>query len=193
MAATVHINRHTGAASGSPAVGTPLAIDGGNTRMAQSDNPNDGTANPVPIPTTGTNYSWWVSTILAVGTPGATNGINNVLWYSDGTSAGTGLTIVGNTAAKATGYTQATATLSNGVATNGTILNTTTYPALSANPQDVTSNGFVAGTPKSVPGSVTTATNTNISDFFVFQLLVTSTANPGTMSQRTFTWSYQET
>lgn len=187
MAATVVINRHTGAPSGSPAIGSLTDITSGTTRVSYSDSPTPGTSNPIPIPPSGTNRSWWASTRLQV-TAQPTNGISNIKWYSDGTSFGTGLTCMGQTAAAATGYTQATG--SGGAGTSGTVLNTTNYPALSAATVDVTT--LTSGSPKSVTGSIG-ATTGHLGDFFVFQLEVGSTASVGTTTARTFTWAYDET
>ena len=189
MAATVVINRHTGTATGSPTVGTTkTAISGGSTRLSYSDSPTPGTSNPIPIPAAGTNRSWWASTRLNASV-GPSNGINNIKWYSDGTSFGTGLVCKGNDAAAATGYTQATG--SGGAGTSGTTLATAAYPALSGAPVDVTT--LTSGSPKSITGSLAAAGTGDFGDFFVFQLEVGSTAAVGSTTARTFTWSYDET
>lgn len=189
MAATILIHRHTGATTGSPTVGTTkTSIATTTNRMAWSDSPTDGTSNPIPIPASGTNLSWWVSTRLSCSVA-PSNAINNLKWYSDGSSFGTGITCVGNTAASATGYTQATGT--GGTGTNGTTLNTTNYTALSGAPVDVTT--FTSGSPKSVTGSTTTTDSIGFGDFFAYQLQVASTASVGTMTARQITWQYDET
>ena len=101
MAATVTIRRWTGA-SGSP---VKTDITGGTTRASTSDSPTPGTSNPIPIPGSGTKYSYWVSTRLSADTT-PTGTINNIRWYADGANNfGTGVTCVGNTA---TTYDQAT-------------------------------------------------------------------------------------
>lgn len=185
MAATVIIQRHTGAATGSPAVGTTLSdITSTTNRMSCSDSNAPGTATPIPIPTSSTNVSWWVSTRLNA-TVAPSNAINNLKWYSDGSSFGTGLTCVGNTAASATGYVQAT-----GSATTGTALTTGNYAALSASAADVTT--FTSGSPKSVTGSIA-ATTGGFGDFFVYQLQVGTSAGVGTSTARTLSWSFDET
>lgn len=176
MAATVIINRLTGA--------TPTLTDITSTtnRMSTSDVAAPGTANPIPIPDAGTNYSFWVVTRLQA-TVAPSNGINNIKWYSDGTSFGTGLTCSGNTA---TAYVQATGT----VGTTGTQLTTVNYASLSAAPADVTT--FTSGAPKTVTGSLGAATG-EFGDRFVYQLAVGTTATVGTMAARTFTWQFDET
>lgn len=191
MAATVVINRWTGAV-GSP---TKTAIQGSTNRMSTSDNASPGTANPIPIPAAGTNYSFWVATELNA-TAGPANGINNLKWYSDGTSFGTGLTCSGN---QATSYVQATGT----AGTTGTVLDTavtashynaggTTTSPLTASPVDVTT--LTSGSPASIGGSTLGAAGTgDFGNFFVYQLAVGTTATVGTMAARTFTWQYDET
>lgn len=188
MAATVVINRHTGTATGSPANGTTLTDISGGTRLSYSDSPSPGTSNPIPIPAAGTNRSWWASTRLSATTT-PTTAIQNIKWFSDGTSFGTGLVCMGQTAAAATGYTQATG--SGGAGTSGTILNTTNYTALSAATVDVTT--LTSGSPKSVTGSISNPSTGNFGDFFVFQLEVGTTASVGLTTARTFTWQYDET
>ncbi|HJS83612.1 MAG TPA: hypothetical protein VJ742_12335 [Nitrososphaera sp.] len=177
MAATVIINRLTGSGP------TKTAITNGNTRLSYSDAASPGTNDPVVVPTSGTNRSWWATTRLEC-TAAPSNLINNIKWYSDGSSFGTGLTCVGNTS---TGYTQATG--SGGAGTSGTTLNTTNYSTLAGAPADVTTH--TSGSPKSVSGSTSTAQE--FGDRFVFQLEVTSTASPGTTTARTFTWQFDET
>ena len=96
---------------------------------------------------------------------------------------------MGQTAAAATGYTQATG--SGGAGTSGTVLNATNYTALSGATVDVTTK--TSGSPFSVTGSLAAAGTGDFGDFVVFQLEVTSTASVGSTTARTFTWSYDET
>src|SRR6185436_20449660 len=104
MAATVVIERWTGSGAGT---GADLAASSNTTRLKQADNGTADTNNPVPAVTT--SYSYWANTRLHCTVVPATL-INNLKWYSDGVSAGTGLTV---NAAKAStganaGYRQAT-------------------------------------------------------------------------------------
>lgn len=177
MAATVVINRLTGAGP------TATAITSTTNRMSTSDVVAPGTSDPIPIPDAGTNYSFWVTTRLEA-TVAPDNGINNIKWYSDGVSFGTGLTCMGDSAS---GYTQATGTQG----TSGDPLNDTNYTQLaSASGVDVTT--FTSGSPKSVTGSIGAATG-EFGDRFVYQLGVGTTAGVGTMTARTFTWQFDET
>lgn len=196
MAATVNIKRLTGAAPGTAAA---VNIDGTTNRMSTSDNPAPGTASPIPIPAAGTNYSYWVVTQLNAAV-GPANGINNMKWYSDGTSFGTGLTCSGN---QATSYVQA-----NGTANvTGTVLDTaqtanhynasgTATSPLLGSPVDVSglNSGIPNGAVQNIGGSTLTAGGTGyFGNMFVYQLAVGTTATVGTMAARTFTWQYDET
>lgn len=176
MAATVLIRRLT---SSGP---TATDITSTTNRLSTSDSAAPGTANPIPIPAAGTNYSYWAVTRLDI-TVAASNGVNNLKWYSDGTTFGTGLVCSMNTA---TGYVQATGT----GGTTGLLLNTTNYATLAGATSDVTT--FTSGSPKTVTGSATTGTG-QFGDYVVYQLAVGTTAGVGTTSARTFTWSYDET
>lgn len=175
MAATVQIHRWTGATAG-----TGADITSTTTRMKQADNGTIDTSNPVPAVTT--SYSYWVHTRLNA-TVAPANGINNLNWYSDGVSAGTGLTVNGadaSTGANA-GYRQATSAI---------ILNTTNHTGLDAAPVDVST--LTSGSPRALGGSIA-ATTGAFGDFFVYQLAATSSASPGPMTARTYTWQYDET
>lgn len=183
MAATVVINRWTGS-SGGP---TKTAIQGANTVASASDAHQStaaGSSNPIRVPSSGTNYSYWVVTRLSASTsPSGT--INNIRWHTDGANNfGTGITCKGNTA---TTYVQAT-----GVAgTSGDQLTTSSYSTLSDTPANVFT--FTSGSPKSVTGSISNPSTGDFGDFFVYQIEVDSTAGPGVTGQETFTWLYDET
>ena len=181
MAATVTIRRWTGA-SGSP---TKTNITGINTRAnAEDAHSVAGTSNPIQIPETGTNYSYWVATRLSADTaPSGT--INHLRWYTDGGNGfGTGVTCKMNTA---TGYVQATGT----PGTTGTLLTTGAYATLAGTPTDAFA--FTSAAPKTVSGSINGPSTGDFGDFVVFQIEVGSTAGPGATAQETFTWKYDET
>jgi len=174
MAATVNIKRWTGA-SGSMS-GT--VITSANT-VANAVDAHQSTASsstdPIKIPPSGTNYSYWVSTRLATGATGPTGTISNLRWYSDGSNSfGTG---VGCNVKTASTYTQATGT--QGV----------TGDAMSGGAAFETKT---SGSPLTVTGTCTTA-NTDFGDYVVYQLTVGPTASAGVTGQETFTWLYDET
>lgn len=178
MAATVIINRWTGAGP------TQTDITSSNTRASTSDDPAPGTANPIPIPAAGTNYSFWVSTRLEVTvTPDGT--INNIQWYTDGANGfGTGVTVNGQ---DASAYVQATGT----VGSTGDELTQGNHANLSAAPVDVFT--FDSGSPKAITGSMTNPNTGDLGDFFVYQFAVADTAAAGATPQETFTWQFDET
>jgi hypothetical protein len=183
MAATVVINRWTGA-SGSE---TKTAITGGNTVASASDTHQStaaGSSNPIRVPTTGTNYSFWVSTRLSATTsPSGT--INNLRWYTDGSNNfGTGVTCKGQ---NATSYVQATGT----TGTTGTQLTTGAHAGLTGSPVNVFT--YTSASPKSLSGSISNPSTGDFGDFFVYQIEVDTTAGPGVTNQETFTWVYDET
>lgn len=178
MPATVVINRWTGA-SGSP---TKTAITSINT-VANAVDTHQATASsstdPIRIPASGTNYSYWVSTRLAANTA-PSGSITNIKWYASSNNFGTGVSAIGQ---DGSAYRQATGTQG----TTGTILSTTNHNALSASPVDV----FGLGT-KSIGGTIG-ATTGDFGSFFIYQVTVGTSASPGTTGQTTFNWTYDET
>lgn len=185
MAANVQIKRFTGAAPG-----TGTNITGINTRAnAEDAHSTAGTSNPVRIPSSGTNYSYWVSTRLDA-TTAPTGTINNLRWFTDGTNNfGTGITCVGQTANAGAdaGYRQATGT----PGTTGTQLTTGNHTGLTGAPVNVFT--FTSGSPKTLVGSISNPTTGVFGDFFIYQLEIISTASPGSSAQETFTFRYDET
>lgn len=179
MAATVLIRRLTGAG--------PIATDitSINTRAnAEDAHTTAGTTNPVQVPTSGTNYSYWVTTRLdATSSPSGT--IDNLRWYSDGSNNfGTGITAKGQ---EATSYVQATGT----AGVTGTQLTTGNHAGLTGAPVDVF--GLTSGSPKSLTGSISNPTTGQFGSRFVYQLEVGTSAGPGASAQETWTWKYDET
>lgn len=181
MAATIEIVRETGA-SGST---TETDIQGINTRLDASDSHSTaGTANPIKVPTSGTNYSYWANFKLKV-TGGTFTEISNIKWFSDGANGlGTGLTLKASTA---DGYTQAT-----GSTGTGTELTNANYTGGTLNPATpVDAFTYTSGSPLDVPGTLTSAGDS--SNYVVLQLEVADTASAGGSGSETITWQYDET
>lgn len=178
MAATVTIRRWTGT-TGSP---TKTDITSINTRAnAEDAHTTAGTTNSILVPAAGSNYSYWVATRLSVDAITAGT-VNNIKWYTDGSNNfGTGVTATGNTA---TSYVQATGT----AGTTGIQLTTGNYSTVTTPVDPFT---FTSGSPKSVTGTIS-ATG-DLGDFFVYQLVVGTTAASGATAQETFTWQYDDT
>lgn len=179
MAETIVLRHYTGS-SGAPVLTDVTSL---NTRMNSSDtHASAGTATPVPIPTAGTNYSYWVAlradaTVTPVGT------VSNLRWYSDGAnSAPAGVTFK---AQEATSYVQATGTSG----TTGLQLNTTNYATLTAAPVDLF--GFTSVSPKSISGSITNPSTGPFGSWFVVQGEVASTtATSGAVPTETLSLVY---
>lgn len=186
MVATVIIERLTGAG---PARSNITSI---NTRANtfDSQSTND-TANPIEIPTSGTNYSYWVNTQLNC-TVTPDNLIDNIEWFTDGVNSyGTGISLVVAQAALAS-YTQATGT--PGV--TGTELNDSNYSGGTLTPSTPTNAfAFVTGSPLAVTGSIANPSTGPFGNIVVFQVQVINTATPGTKpaTPETITWRYDET
>lgn len=181
MAATVTIRRWTGAGGGP----TKTDITSINTRAnAEDAHSTAGTSNPIQIPSSGTNYSYWVSTQLSADTS-PTGTINNIKWYTDGANGmGTGITVKVNTASA---YVQATGTPGS----TGDILNTSNHTSLAGATSDAF--GYTSGSPLSVTGSISNPTTGDIGHQVVYQVEVADTAGPGATNAETFTWRYDET
>lgn len=182
MAATIQVTRFTGAGP------SETNITSINSRSSTSDNHyTTETTNSIPIPTAGTNRSFWVVTGLkAVTSPTGT--IDNLKWYTDGNNgSGTGITVEVGTSSS---YVQATGT----VGTSGDQLTSTNYTGL-APTTPPTDNAFTytSSAPLSVTGSITNPSTGNFGNYVIFQYSVGTTASSGTSGQETYTWQYDET
>lgn len=185
MAATIIINRLTGAG---PTLNEISSGGDGKTRASTSDNHyTTETTNPIPIPTAGTKYSYWVVTRLQC-TVAPSGTVNNLKWYTDAGGFGTGVNVTVDTA---TSYVQATGTPGD----TGTELTTTSYSTIAG-----TGGGgqpasdafaYTSGSPLSVTGS--TSGTGEFGDRVVYQFEVISTASAGDLADETFTWQYDET
>lgn len=190
MAADVGIDRLTG--SGPTTTRIDSGGGSGSTRASTSDSPTPGTNDPIPIPGAGTNYSYWVVTRLdAYTTPSGT--INNILWYTDGTNAWTGVTVeVGTSSA----YSQATGSQGN----TGDELTDTNYTGGTLAPTDPSADsafGYddssLPGSALSVTGSLTNPSTGGFGDYVIYQLSVGTGAAAGTLAAETFSFQYDET
>lgn len=176
MAATVIINRLTGSGP------TATDITSINTRAnAEDAHSTAGTSNSILVPTSGSNYSYWVVTRLNV-TAITSGTVDNLKWYTDGSNNfGTGVTAIGNVA---TTYVQATGT----AGTTGLQLTTGNYSTVTTPVDPFT---FTSGSPLSVTG--TTTTTGQFGSYVVYQIVVGTTAASGATAQETFTWKYDDT
>ncbi|KKN08730.1 hypothetical protein LCGC14_1053800 [marine sediment metagenome] len=187
MVATVTIRRLTGVSVGP----TSTDITSINTRANAEDVHSTGdTASPIEIPTAGSNFSFWVNTILHA-TTAPDNLLDNIEWFTDGgNSYGTGITLQVATAARAS-YTEAPGT----IGVTGTELTDTNYTGGTITPATPTDNAFafVTGAPLSVAGSTTTTGE--FGELVIYQVKVITTATPGTKpaTAEIITWRFDET
>jgi len=162
-----------------------------NIRFKTADDAVIDANNPIPIPTSGTNRSFWKTKFLEA-TGGTFTQIDNVQFFTDGTGFGTGITTnVGDqtpthNSASTAGYDQATGT----IGTTGDEL--TTHTNISTKTDAFT---FTSGSPKSISisesGAVIDAVGES-TDYLVSQMDVTTTASPGDLADETWTFQYDE-
>lgn len=164
MAATVQIISHHGAAGA-----TETQVDGGTMRYKVADNDTADANDPIPVPPSGTNYSY-IKQCRFKTTVAPSNTVNNLKFYTDGANGfGTGVSLNVKTDSS---YTNP--------ATQGTTALTGTADAFS----------YTSGSPLSVTGSTTTTES--FGDYIVSQMAVASTASPGTTPNETLTFQYDE-
>ena len=187
MPATVVIERWTGPAG---AV-VKTNISSSNTVAAAVDlhQSNASTAiNPVKIPNTGSNSSFWVWTTLNVTVAPAAR-LNNFRWYTDGTNnLGTGLTCM-------SGWTQSYKQSTGTVGTTGLDASLDPTIGLFLTSTGGWANAFTrtSSSPLSVGGNISVSTTGPIPAFVIIQTMVDNTASPGISSQENFTWVVDET
>ena len=183
MAATIQIRRKIGATP------TNYDITSIKTRLSTSDNHyTTQTTNPLPIPPSGTKYSFWATfQLFAATTPVGT--VDNIKWYTDGTdSLGTGISMK---VATANVYDEATGTTGD----TGDELTVANYghgtTDLDGAPVDAFSK--TSGAPFAVTGSISNPSTGDFGDLIALQSAVISTASAGTTPTESITWKYDET
>ncbi len=164
-----------------------------NLRMKTADTFAIDSTNPVPIPSSGTNYSFWKQIYLFCDTAPDTQ-VDNIKFYTDGSNFGTGITLnVANqfptkTNTSNAGYEVATGT----VGTTGIEVITGHASVTSvSNAFSFTSGSPLSGPTISEDSSIINAVN-ETTNYLVLQLAVTSTASPGNKSDETMTFQYDE-
>ena len=170
MAATYRVDVFHGAGPSASAW-----TSGGRFHRADTDPTSDGSTTFIPVPTSGTNYSWRKAFKLNVtGAPSGT--VSNLRFFSDGVLWGTGITCYAKASAS---YTQASSS-DNTTLFDGTAVSVTTYTSSSP----LTIN---AGT------VLTATTGYGTQDYLVMQVGVTASASPGVTSARTLSYRVDET
>jgi hypothetical protein len=165
---------------GSGPTGTDITSTNDRVDAADAVSTND-TSNPVTVPASGTNYSYWNSLRFYCNTAPPTL-INNLNLYTGGSNTlGTGW---GCNVGQATSYVQAT-----GSTGDGTQLTTGNYSSLTGSPSNIFA--YTSGSPLSISGSTTTTGA--FGNFIVYQFTVGSTASAGpTAAAPTLTFTFDE-
>lgn len=148
---------------------------GGRFHRADSHPTTDGSTTFIPVPTSGTNYSWRKSFKLNV-TATPVGSVANLRFFSDAVSWGTGITALAKVSAS---YVQGSSSDNSTPISSAT--DVTTYT--SASPLTVN-----AGTVLSNP-----STGYGTQDYVVMQVAGVSTVVAGTTSARTLTYRVDET
>lgn len=152
-----------------------------NLRFKTADDNDQDTANPLVVPSSGYNYSYWKQIGLYC-TVAPDNGINNLKIYCDGSIGWTGCDVM---IAQVTNYAQATGTQG------------TTGDEASANHPDAPTmtdiETYTSASPMSVTGSIGAATGKINDGYVLLQVRLDNTATAGTQAAETITWRYDET
>jgi len=190
MVATVAVFVENGP-NATPVPTDTSALGPPNIRLKTEDDAVIDANNPIPIPSTGTNRSYWKHIFLQA-TGGTFTQIDNVQFYTDGSGFGTGITTnVGDetptkNSGSTAGYDQATGT----PGTTGDEL--TTHTNITSKTDAFT---FTSGSPKAVSiseaGAIINATGES-TNYVVSQMDVGSTASPGDLTDETWTFQYDE-
>lgn len=190
MVATVAVFVETGP-NATPVPTDTSALGPPNIRFKTADDSVIDANNPIPIPTSGTNRSFWKHIFLQA-TGGTFTQIDNVKFFTDGTGFPTGITtFVGDetptkNSGATTGYDQATGT----IGTNGDEL--TTHANITAKTDAFS---FTSGSPKTVSiseaGNIIDASG-ETTNYVVGQMDVADTASPGDLADETWTFQYDE-
>ena len=162
-----------------------------NLRFKTNDNATIDSIDVIPIPSSGTNYSYWKHIYMQCATAPSTK-VDNVKFYTDGGGFGTGFTFnVGTETptknhSSSAGYDPATGT----PGTTGDVM--TDHDSVTGSADAFS---FTSASPKTL--SISEASSQidavdETTDYLVFQLEVISTASPGDLADETMTIKYDE-
>jgi hypothetical protein len=195
MVAIFDVYFDTAGTDGTPGLETDVDALTPGLRFKTNDNPTIDSIDPVPVPSSGTNYSYWKQIYLKCSFAPDTQ-VDNIKFYTDGTGFGTGITLnVGlqfpvKGSASDAGYEVAS--------TGGT--SGTTGIELTAGHAGITTVAsafdYSIGSPLTGP---TISEDSNIinaigetSNYLILQIAVGTTGTPGDKSNETLTFQYDE-
>lgn len=193
MAADMSVYFDFGGSDGSPGTEQDTdALGPPRMRFKTADDATIDLNNPIPIPAAGTKYSY-LKHLYLYATAAPDTQVDNVKLYTDGTGFGTGITVkVGDempvkTNASSAGYKVATGTPGDTgdemVAAHGDLSGSTDlFTYNSGSPKSIT-----IGEDGGIINSIGETTH-----YVVLQMEVDNTASPGTLSNETITWRYDE-
>jgi len=192
MAATVAVEYWNGGSDG-----TPTKTSASTFRFRSDDSPATINAtNPLVIPSTGNNYSYWTHIALAIS--GTFTEVSNIRFYSDGTIAWTlgtdGKVVRGARDSGDQGCPEASYEVATGTSgTTGDYLDDATnghtyYNGQTTPTADVTSD--TSGSPATIDSS--TYSSADSTKAVVLQTIVDTDATAGTQASETFTFLYDE-
>ena len=163
-------------------------------RFKTADDATIDTANPIPVPAAGTNYSYWKQIYLYCANADS-NTIDNVKFYSDGTIGfGTGVTLmVGDetpdkNSGSDAGYEVATGTPGT---TGNEMVAAHADLAGSTDAASLTSGSPLTVSISETDNEINAASETT--DYVILQVNVISTASAGLTASETLTFQYDET
>jgi len=189
MAATVEIEFWSGGSDGSPNKTTASTL-----RFRTDDNPDlIDTSNPLIIPDSGLNHSFWQHIALAIS--GTFDEVSNIRFHTDGTigyTLGTdGKVVRGNRDSGDNGCAEADYDVATGTTgTSGDDLggNHGFYSGQTTSEADISND--TSGSPATIDSN--TYTSNTSTKAVVLQADVDTDASPGIQSDETFTFLYDE-
>jgi len=193
MVATLKIYVDFGGSNGSPGTNQDTTSLGPpNIRLKTADDATIDLNNPIPIPSSSVNNSFWKSCYVLCSVAPNTQ-INNLKVYTAGSDFGTGITTkIGDqfptkNHSSSSGYKVATGT----VGTSGTDAVTGGYLTSYTNLFSFTSGSPMTGPSISETGNKIVNVN-DTSNYFILQTIIGTTASPGVQTSATITVQYDE-
>lgn len=175
LVATVQIRRLTG-----PVAATSTNVTSGSVHAGTED--VNTSPCKIPVPTAGSNYSFWVNTQLHA-TVAPDNSLTNIKWYTDGANTfGTDITAIVSTASIYIGA-------SGAAGSSGSLLTAANHASLTG----ATSSLFLytSSCKLAVAGSIANTTG-SFGNRVVYQLIVASNASAGNTGSETITFEFDE-